>query len=135
MTAPQRGGAAPERAAPAATTERARSFSRVSAGRDAWSEGVDAKLHDLDQELGALGFIIDKIAHHEDPGAFMRRLDETLFTGDRLAVFGAVAAVAGGVRRSAEGLRKAQSGFARHYALAMVLGVSVVIVYLVARVG
>ena len=48
---------------------------------------------------------------------------------------GAVAAVAGGVRRSAEGLRKAQSGFARHYALAMVLGVSVVIVYLVARVG
>ena len=91
MTAPQRGGAAPERAAPAATTERARSFSRVSAGRDAWSEGVDAKLHDLDQELGALGFIIDKIAHHEDPGAFIRRLDETLFTGDRLAVFGAVA--------------------------------------------
>ncbi len=48
---------------------------------------------------------------------------------------GAVAAVAGGVRRSAEGLRKAQSGFARHYALAMVLGVSIVVVYLVARVG
>ncbi len=48
---------------------------------------------------------------------------------------GAVGAVAGGVRRSAEGLRKAQSGFARHYALAMVLGVSVVVVYLVARVG
>ena len=48
---------------------------------------------------------------------------------------GAVSGLAGGVRRSAEGLRKVQSGFVRHYALAMVLGVSVIVVYLVARVG
>ena len=48
---------------------------------------------------------------------------------------GAVAGVAGSVRRSAVGLRKMQSGFARHYALAMVLGTAVIVVYLVARVG
>jgi NADH-quinone oxidoreductase subunit L len=48
---------------------------------------------------------------------------------------GAVSGVAASVRRSAEGLRKVQSGFVRHYALAMVLGLGVIIVYLVARVG
>ena len=48
---------------------------------------------------------------------------------------GAVTGVAVSLRRSAEGLRKAQSGFARQYSLAMVLGLSVVVVYLVARVG
>ncbi len=47
---------------------------------------------------------------------------------------GAVTGVAVLVRRSAEGLRKAQSGFARQYALAMVLGFAIVIVYLLARV-
>ncbi len=48
---------------------------------------------------------------------------------------GAVAGVAVAVRRSAESVRKVQSGFVRHYALAMVLGLGVVVVYLVARVG
>ena len=48
---------------------------------------------------------------------------------------GAVGAVAVGVRRSAEGVRKVQSGFVRHYALATVLGLAVIVVYLVARVG
>jgi len=48
---------------------------------------------------------------------------------------GAVGALAVAVRRSAEGVRKVQSGFVRHYALAMVLGLSVIVVYLVARVG
>ncbi|HUX05297.1 MAG TPA: NADH-quinone oxidoreductase subunit L [Acidimicrobiales bacterium] len=48
---------------------------------------------------------------------------------------GAVSGVAVAVRRSAEGVRKVQSGFVRHYALAMVLGLSVIVVYLVARVG
>jgi NADH-quinone oxidoreductase subunit L len=48
---------------------------------------------------------------------------------------GAVTALAVGVRRSGEGLRKVQSGFVRHYALATVLGLAVIIVYLVARVG
>ncbi len=47
---------------------------------------------------------------------------------------GAVTGVAVATRRSAEGLRKIQSGFVRQYALAMVLGVAVIIVYLVARV-
>jgi NADH-quinone oxidoreductase subunit L len=47
---------------------------------------------------------------------------------------GAVTGVAVATRRSAEGLRKVQSGFVRQYALAMVLGVAVIIVYLVARV-
>jgi NADH-quinone oxidoreductase subunit L len=48
---------------------------------------------------------------------------------------GAVTGLAVSVRRSGEGLRKVQSGFVRHYALATVLGLAVVIVYLVARVG
>jgi NADH-quinone oxidoreductase subunit L len=48
---------------------------------------------------------------------------------------GAVTAVAVGVRRSAEGVRKVQSGFVRQYALAMALGLAVIVVYLVARVG
>jgi NADH-quinone oxidoreductase subunit L len=47
---------------------------------------------------------------------------------------GAVTGVTVAVRRSAEGLRKVQSGFLRQYALAMVAGVAVIIVYLVARV-
>jgi NADH-quinone oxidoreductase subunit L len=48
---------------------------------------------------------------------------------------GAVSGVAVSVRRSAEGLRKVQSGFVRQYALATVLGLAVIVVYLVARVG
>ena len=47
---------------------------------------------------------------------------------------GAVTGIAVATRNSAEGLRKVQSGFARQYALAMVLGFAVIIVYLVARV-
>ncbi len=47
---------------------------------------------------------------------------------------GAVTGVAVLVRRSAEGLRKVQSGFARQYALAMVLGLAIVVVYLLSRV-
>ena len=48
---------------------------------------------------------------------------------------GAVTGLAVGVRRSAEGVRKVQSGFVRHYALATVLGLALIVVYLVARVG
>jgi NADH-quinone oxidoreductase subunit L len=47
---------------------------------------------------------------------------------------GAVNGAAVSVRRSAEGLRKVQSGFVRQYALAMALGLAVLVVYLVARV-
>ncbi len=68
-----------------------------------------------------------------------RPLTALAVVGERVVepriVDGAVAAVAGGVRHSAEGLRKVQSGFVRHYALATVLGLAVVVVYLVARVG
>ncbi len=48
---------------------------------------------------------------------------------------GAVRGLAGGVRRSAEGVRKVQSGFVRQYALAMALGLAVLVVYVVARAG
>ena len=48
---------------------------------------------------------------------------------------GAVTGLAVAVRRSAEGVRKIQSGFVRQYALATVLGLAVIVVYLVARVG
>jgi NADH-quinone oxidoreductase subunit L len=48
---------------------------------------------------------------------------------------GGVMGLAEGIRRSSEGVRKIQSGFVRHYALAMALGMAVIVVYLVARVG
>jgi NADH-quinone oxidoreductase subunit L len=47
---------------------------------------------------------------------------------------GAVNALTAGVARSVEGVAKVQSGYVRHYALAMSLGLSVIVVYLVARV-
>jgi len=47
----------------------------------------------------------------------------------------AVEGLAGSVQRSGEGIRKLQAGMVRQYALAMVLGVTVVVVYLVGRVG
>jgi NADH-quinone oxidoreductase subunit L len=52
---------------------------------------------------------------------------------DRL-IDGAVEGLGGSVRRSGEGIRKLQAGFVRQYALAMVLGVTMMVVYLVARV-
>ena len=55
------------------------------------------------------------------------------FAGDvvePLVIDGAVSAVGVLVRRSADGLRKMQSGFLRHYALGIVLGMSVLIVFL-----
>ncbi|MGH9019917.1 MAG: NADH-quinone oxidoreductase subunit L [Acidimicrobiales bacterium] len=60
------------------------------------------------------------------------------FAGDVVeprVIDGAVLGVASGVRRSAEGVRKVQSGFVRQYALAMALGLMVIVVYLVARAG
>ncbi len=68
-----------------------------------------------------------------------RPLTEAAQFGDDViepkVIDGAVTGLALSVRRSAEGLRKVQSGFVRHYALATVLGVAVIIVFLVARVG
>ena len=64
--------------------------------------------------------------------------EAAVFTNDVVepeVIDGAVTGVAVAVRRSGEGLRKVQSGFVRHYALATVLGVAVMIVYLVARVA
>ena len=54
---------------------------------------------------------------------------------DPRVIDGAVNGVGVATRRSAEGLRKVQSGFARQYALAMMLGFAVIVVYLVARVA
>ena len=48
---------------------------------------------------------------------------------------GAVGAVALAVRLGAQGVRKLQSGFVRQYALATVLGLAVIMVYLVTRAG
>jgi len=59
------------------------------------------------------------------------------FAGDVVeprVIDGAVTGVAVLVQRSVEGIAKAQSGFVRHYALAVVLGVAVIVTYLVAVV-
>jgi NADH-quinone oxidoreductase subunit L len=50
-------------------------------------------------------------------------------------VDGAVMGLVGRVKASAGGVKKIQTGYVRHYSLAMVLGLTVIIVYLVARVG
>ncbi len=47
---------------------------------------------------------------------------------------GAVEGLGGSVRRSGEGIRKLQAGMVRQYALAMVLGATVIVIYLVGRV-
>src|SRR5487761_2236282 len=47
---------------------------------------------------------------------------------------GAVEGLGGSVQRSGEGIRKLQAGMVRQYALAMVLGLTVIVVYLVGRV-
>jgi NADH-quinone oxidoreductase subunit L len=62
----------------------------------------------------------------------MAHFDESVV--EPRVIDGAVTGVAVAIRNSAEGLRKIQSGFVRQYALAMVMGVAVIIVYLVARV-
>jgi NADH-quinone oxidoreductase subunit L len=48
---------------------------------------------------------------------------------------GAVEGLGGSVQRSGDGIRKLQAGMVRQYALAMVLGVTLIVVYLVGRVG
>jgi NADH-quinone oxidoreductase subunit L len=58
-------------------------------------------------------------------------------TGDVVedrVIDGAVEGLGGSVRRSGEGIRKLQAGMVRQYALAMVLGATVIVVYLVGRV-
>jgi NADH-quinone oxidoreductase subunit L len=52
---------------------------------------------------------------------------------DRI-IDGLVEGLGGSVRRSGEGIRKLQAGMVRQYALAMVLGATVIVVYLVGRV-
>lgn len=48
---------------------------------------------------------------------------------------GGVRGVVTGVQRLSREVRKVQTGFVRHYALAMVLGLAFIVLYLVARVG
>ena len=84
---------------------------------------------------------LERVWHWDDfyDTTIGRPLTEAAQFGDVVVeprvIDGAVTGIAVGVRRSAEGVRKVQSGFVRHYALAMVLGLSVIVVYLVARVG
>ena len=84
---------------------------------------------------------LERVWHWDDfyDTTIGRPLTEAAQFGDVVVeprvIDGAVSGIAVGVRRSAEGVRKVQSGFVRHYALAMVLGLSVIVVYLVARVG
>ncbi|MGA7835837.1 MAG: NADH-quinone oxidoreductase subunit L [Acidimicrobiales bacterium] len=70
--------------------------------------------------------------------AIGRPLTRAAFVSDDViepkVIDGAVTGVAVAIRNSAEGLRKIQSGFVRQYALAMVLGFAVIVVYLLARV-
>ncbi len=54
---------------------------------------------------------------------------------DEVVVDRAVEGVAGRVRASASGVKKLQTGLVRHYALGMTLGVSLIVVYVVSRVG
>jgi NADH-quinone oxidoreductase subunit L len=77
-----------------------------------WDDAYDA----------TIGRPLTELAHFDESVVEPRVID------------GAVTGVAVAIRNSAEGLRKLQSGFVRQYALSMVLGFAVIIVYLVARV-
>ena len=83
---------------------------------------------------------LENVWHWDDfyDATIGRPLTEASQFGDDVVepniIDGAVTGVAVLVRRSADGLRKVQSGFVRQYALATVLGVAVIVVYLVARV-
>jgi NADH-quinone oxidoreductase subunit L len=83
---------------------------------------------------------LEHVWHWDDAydAAIGRPLTEAAQYGDDViepkVIDGAVTGLAVSVRRSGEELRKVQSGFVRHYALATVLGVAVIIVFLVARV-
>jgi NADH-quinone oxidoreductase subunit L len=69
-------------------------------------------------------------------GRPLTRVARILSTGvEEQIVDGAVMGVARTVARTSVGVRKMQTGFVRHYALAMFLGVALIMVYLVARVG
>jgi NADH-quinone oxidoreductase subunit L len=83
---------------------------------------------------------LENVWHWDDfyDATIGRPLTEASQFGDDVVepniIDGAVTGVAVLVRHSADGLRKVQSGFVRQYALATVLGVAVIVVYLVARV-
>jgi NADH-quinone oxidoreductase subunit L len=84
---------------------------------------------------------LEQVWHWDDAydAVIGRPLTEAAQFGDDViepkVIDGAITGVAVSVRRSGEGLRKVQSGFVRHYALATVLGLAVVLVFLVARVA
>jgi NADH-quinone oxidoreductase subunit L len=68
-------------------------------------------------------------------GRPLTRVAEETTRVDDVVVDRVVEGVAGRVGASAAGLKKVQTGLVRHYALGMTLGVSLIVVYLVARVG
>jgi NADH-quinone oxidoreductase subunit L len=105
----------------------------IMAGVSIWSRGADQPRYESS--------FLENVWHWDDfyDATIGRPLTHASQFGDDVIepeiIDGAVTGVAVGVRRSADGLRKIQSGFVRHYALATVLGLAVIVVYLVARVG
>jgi NADH-quinone oxidoreductase subunit L len=82
---------------------------------------------------------LEKVWHWDDlydatigrPATALARLGGDVI--EPVVIDGAVTAVAVSARRSGEGLRKLQSGFLRHYALATVLGLAVMVIFLLTR--
>jgi NADH-quinone oxidoreductase subunit L len=105
----------------------------IAAAFTIWRAGADQPRYESS--------FLENVWHWDDfyDATIGRPLTEASQFGDDVVephvIDGAVSGVAVGVRRSAEGLRKIQSGFVRQYALATVLGLAVIVVYLVARVG
>ena len=105
----------------------------VAAAYSVWGRGATSSRYESS--------FLENVWHWDGvyDAALGRPLTRAAFFGDDViepdVIDGAVGAVAVVVRRSAEGAAKVQSGFLRQYALATVLGLSVMVVYLVARVG
>jgi NADH-quinone oxidoreductase subunit L len=101
----------------------------------------DAEKDPLNDRLGPVGRLFGH-AYYFDAGISwlvdrpLRKAAQWLATGFDLGIIdGAVNGVAKLVRLSAVGLRKAQTGLVRQYALGIVLGVVLLLLYAVARAG
>ncbi len=101
----------------------------------------DPEKDPLDEKLGPIGKVFGH-AYYFDAGISwlvdrpLRVAAQWLATGFDIGIIdGAVNGVAKLVRLSAVGLRKAQTGLVRQYALGIVLGVVLLLLYAVARAG
>jgi NADH-quinone oxidoreductase subunit L len=102
---------------------------------------VDPEVDPLDQKLGPVGKLFGHAYYFDESisrlvDGPLRKAAQWLATGFDIGIIdGAVNGIAKLVRGAAMGLRKAQTGLVRQYALGIVFGVVLLLLYAVARAG